>query len=109
MPHSTTEDENRFDKLVIALRDALASSGPLASDIDESTLTRLMQNYQSKETEWSRFAFADPERAYTRNLVDKGNGKSNLVSTALVLSSLATWINPTACPRLEPRPRKSCT
>lgn len=38
-----------------------------------------MTIYSSKEDEWKNYAFADPSRNYTRNLVDKGNGKSNLL------------------------------
>jgi cysteine dioxygenase len=38
-----------------------------------------MENYTSCESEWSKYAFSDLSRGYTRNLVDEGNGKSNLV------------------------------
>ena len=39
----------------------------------------MMQSYTSKESEWEQYAFLDPSKHYTRNLVDEGNGKSNLV------------------------------
>jgi cysteine dioxygenase len=71
---------NQFDKLVTALKDALGSSGLTSDDIDIKLLSRLMQEYQSNEDEWRRFALVDPSSNYTRNLVDQGNGKSNLVS-----------------------------
>lgn len=39
---------------------------------------RLMASYESKPQEWKKFAKFDPHR-YTRNLVDEGNGKFNLM------------------------------
>ncbi|KAK3487621.1 cysteine dioxygenase [Neurospora hispaniola] len=75
-----TPSLNNFDKLVQALKDALGpSSGLTSDDVDVEHLTRLMLDYQSDEVEWSRFAFGDASRGYTRNLVDEGNGKSNLL------------------------------
>lgn len=72
---------NRFDELVQALKLALGpSSGLDSDDVDIEYLTSVMREYDSVESEWSRFAFADASRGYTRNLVDDGNGKSNLVS-----------------------------
>lgn len=77
---TVTSPANQFDELVIALKDALGSSGLTSNDIDIKLLTRLMQEYRSNEDEWRRFALVDPNSGYTRNLVDQGNGKSNLVS-----------------------------
>jgi cysteine dioxygenase len=75
-----TIDTNQFDDLVLALKDALGpSSGLTSDDVDVDHLTRLMRDYDSSPREWSRFAMGDESRAYTRNLVDEGNGKSNLV------------------------------
>lgn len=71
---------NQFDKLVTALKDALGSSGLTSNDIDIAQLTQLMQEYRSNEDEWRSFALVDRNSGYTRNLVDQGNGKSNLVS-----------------------------
>jgi cysteine dioxygenase len=34
-----------------------------------------MEEYNSKATDWSKYAIFDQSRAYTRNLVDDGNGK----------------------------------
>lgn len=73
-------DANRFDDLVLALRKALGPcSGLTSDDVDVDHLTRLMRDYDSDPREWSRFAMGDKSRGYTRNLVDEGNGKSNLV------------------------------
>ncbi|GAB1599503.1 cysteine dioxygenase type 1-like [Argonauta hians] len=38
----------------------------------------LMESYKSNPKEWKKFAKFDPHR-YTRNLVDEGNGKYNLM------------------------------
>ncbi|KAK4223760.1 RmlC-like cupin domain-containing protein [Podospora fimiseda] len=71
---------NRFEKLVQALKDALGPcSGLTSDDVDVEYLSRLMQDYCSDEREWSKFAMGDASRGYTRNLVDEGNGKSNLL------------------------------
>jgi len=38
-----------------------------------------MENYVSSQDEWASYALEDSGRSYTRNLVDEGNGKSNLL------------------------------
>ena len=76
---SATSDQ--FEGLVLALKEALGpSSGLTSDDVDVGFLTRLMIEYDSNPAEWSKYAFGDGSRGYTRNLVDEGNGKSNLVS-----------------------------
>ncbi|PSR77993.1 RmlC-like cupin domain-containing protein [Coniella lustricola] len=70
----------QFDDLVVALKDALGpSSGLDSSDVDVNALTRHMRTYDAREKGWVPYAMADPDLAYTRNLVDEGNGKSNLL------------------------------
>lgn len=72
--------ENRFDQLVSALKEALGpSSGLTCDDVDVEFLTRLMEDYDGSDQAWLKYAFGDRTRGYTRNLVDEGNGKSNLV------------------------------
>ena len=74
--------QDRFEGLVQALKEALGpSSGLTSDDVDVDNLGRIMQEYATDEREWSRYAFGDQSRGYTRNLVDEGNGKSNLVSS----------------------------
>ncbi|KAK5046926.1 Cysteine dioxygenase [Exophiala bonariae] len=69
-----------FHRLVKALSDVLGpSSGIDSADVDENVLISLMKDYISDEAQWNQYAFADPSRNYTRNLVDEGNGKSNLL------------------------------
>ncbi|CAK9301094.1 unnamed protein product [Gordionus sp. m RMFG-2023] len=46
--------------------------------IDIDVLKKVMENYESNENEWGPYAYFDPYR-YTRNLIDKGNGKYNLM------------------------------
>ncbi|KYK59463.1 cysteine dioxygenase [Drechmeria coniospora] len=76
----SVHSSNRFDKLVHALREALGpSSGLTSDDVDVGFLTRLMVEYDSEPAEWAQYAFGDASRGYTRNLVDEGNGKSNLL------------------------------
>ncbi|CAM1511357.1 Fc.00g088700.m01.CDS01 [Cosmosporella sp. VM-42] len=78
--HVGTLQQNRFDELVMALKEALGpSSGLTCDDVDVNYLTRLMQDYDGSDKEWAKFAFGDSSRGYTRNLVDEGNGKSNLL------------------------------
>lgn len=70
-----------FHKLVSDLSATLGpDSGLKTQGTDVAQLTALMTDYFSRESEWQAYAFADPSRGYTRNLVDEGNGKSNLVN-----------------------------
>ena len=69
-----------FHCLVKSLSDVLGpSSGIDSADVNPQDLINLMSIYTSKEEHWLNYAFSDPSRNYTRNLVDKGNGKSNLL------------------------------
>lgn len=77
---SLTSPSDPFHTLVKALSDVLGpSSGIDSADVDPNGLINLMSNYISNEPEWQQYAFADSSRNYTRNLVDEGNGKSNLL------------------------------
>ncbi|KAF1918966.1 RmlC-like cupin domain-containing protein [Ampelomyces quisqualis] len=79
MPGITKEGDS-FQSLVQALSEKLGPcSGIDSDDVDERDLQRLMENYVSNESEWAKYFFPAPNMAYTRNLVDKGNGKSNLL------------------------------
>lgn len=78
---STITTENQFEELVLDLKNALGpSSGLTCHDVDTKLLMEIMRKYHSAEEEWKKFALVDPKSSYTRNLVDQGNGKSNLVS-----------------------------
>jgi cysteine dioxygenase len=80
MPGVTHEHTDSFQALVHALSEKLGPcSGINSDDVDEKELLKLMEDYVSDEAEWKRYSLSAPNTAYTRNLVDKGNGKSNLV------------------------------
>lgn len=69
-----------FEKLVQDLKDALGpSSGLTSEDVNVEHLTRLMEQYDPADKGWRSYFFGNKSRNYTRNLVDEGNGKSNLV------------------------------
>jgi len=73
-----TSDE--FQRLVRDLSDILGpSSGLDSADVDPNRIVELMKSYNSVLSDWHKYAWADVSRPYTRNLVDKGNGKSNLM------------------------------
>lgn len=80
-PSVGTFPQDRFEELVMGLKEALGpSSGLTCDDVNVNFLTRLMEDYDGSDNQWSKYAFGDHSRGYTRNLVDEGNGKSNLVS-----------------------------
>ena len=69
-----------FQELVQSLSNVLGpSSGLDSEEVDPAAIQDLMRSYPSNESEWNQFALSDSSRHYTRNLVDEGNGKSNLV------------------------------
>lgn len=77
-------DSGTFEKLVRDLSAALGpSSGLDSEDVDPINIQRLMEKYVSNSAEWGPYALGDSSRSYTRNLIDEGNGKSNLVSQVL--------------------------
>jgi cysteine dioxygenase len=72
---------DRFHQLVSDMNRILGPpSGLNSEEVDVKHLEELMREYTSDEEHWKKYAFADMSRGYTRNLVDEGNGKSNLVS-----------------------------
>jgi len=76
----SSDSLDMFHKLVQKLSDALGpSSGLDSDDVDPMDIQKLMEDYTSNEDEWHHYALPDLSRAYTRNLVDEGNGKSNLL------------------------------
>ncbi|XP_057687909.1 cysteine dioxygenase type 1 [Corythoichthys intestinalis] len=46
--------------------------------INVEEVTELMESYKSNPQDWKKYAIFDKHR-YTRNLVDEGNGKFNLI------------------------------
>lgn len=73
-------ERDLFEELVMALKEGLGpSSGLTSEDVDVDSLMEMMRAYDGSDMQWSKYAFGDASRGYTRNLVDEGNGKSNLV------------------------------
>ena len=73
-------DLNDFERLVQDLSDVLGpTSGLDSNEIDHKELEDLLLQYRSETSEWQKYALADYSRPYTRNLVDAGNGKFNLL------------------------------
>jgi cysteine dioxygenase len=73
-------ENNGFHTLVQAINEKLGpSNGIDSADVDENELQRLIEAYVSNESEWARYFFPSQTMPYTRNVVDKGNGKSNLL------------------------------
>jgi len=77
---SSPSKPDGFHGLVRTLSKILGpTSGIDSADVDPQELQALMENYVSNPPEWDRYALGDLSRPYTRNLVDRGNGKCNLV------------------------------
>jgi cysteine dioxygenase len=90
----TSLEQNLFDKLVTSLTKTLGpSSGLTLDDVNVTSLMRLMKLYDSQDCNWEKYAFGDSDRDCTRNLIDEGNGKSNLVC---VLYSRSSYSSPVA-------------
>lgn len=75
------EAPDGFHQLVNDINNILGPcNGIDSAGVDVGELKFVMRDYRSNESEWNKYAFGDFSRAYTRNLVDRGNGKCNLVS-----------------------------
>lgn len=70
---------DHFQTLVEDLSAILGPRFGIDSDeCDVPALMSAMRSYESRQIEWQRYALVDRSIPYTRNLVDKGNGRSNL-------------------------------
>lgn len=69
-----TSDDNEFTKLVLKCRELFDRS----STIDVDCVKTILSEYQSNPTDWTKYVTWDHHR-YTRNLVDQGNGRYNLM------------------------------
>lgn len=88
VPLEEQEALDGFQQLVGDINNILGPcNGIDSAGVDVGELKFVLRDYKSNESEWSKYAFADYSRAYTRNLVDRGNGKCNLVSTAIAIFS----------------------
>lgn len=82
MPGFTHEQPPK-DNLQILVKSLTEKLGPCSGidsdDVDAEELQQLMEDYVSDRSDWEKYFFPASNMNYTRNLVDKGNGKSNLV------------------------------
>ncbi|KAF9080813.1 Cysteine dioxygenase [Mortierella sp. GBA35] len=70
-----------LDELVRLLHIELGVNGLDSKEVDVARVQKLMSNYTSNKADWAKYAMFDKGR-YTRNLVDDGNGKFNLMILA---------------------------
>lgn len=76
---STPMDEFTLSDLVKSIHGVLGDDGLDAEHIDAKKIIELMERYSSNSADWNKYTLFDHSRAYTRNLVDDGNGKVNIV------------------------------
>ncbi|CAO3616441.1 unnamed protein product [Cunninghamella blakesleeana] len=77
------ESIGSLQELIQELHHALGPDGGLDSEhIDQNEIIRIMEKYNSNAEDWQHYAMFDRSRPYTRNLVDDGNGKFNLMILA---------------------------
>ncbi|KAL3096917.1 hypothetical protein niasHS_002633 [Heterodera schachtii] len=62
-----------MDKLVLKIRELLDEN-----EVNFGEVQRILEEYKSEPKDWRKFTHFD-EHKYTRNLVDAGNGKYNLM------------------------------
>ncbi|KAI6240853.1 Cysteine dioxygenase [Aphelenchoides fujianensis] len=62
-----------MDLLVAQIREIFKKD-----EINTEEVREILENYSSNRADWKKYAHFDPHR-YTRNLVDAGNGKYNLM------------------------------
>lgn len=46
---------------------------------DPNAVIQRMEEYRSDRSEWARYALEDGDQCFTRNMVERGLGKSNIV------------------------------
>lgn len=68
-------DNFKLNDLVKSIHHVLGDDGLDAEHIDAQKIIQLMERYSSNSADWSQYSLFDHSRAYTRNLVDDGNGK----------------------------------
>ncbi|KAJ3194786.1 hypothetical protein HK101_001905 [Irineochytrium annulatum] len=89
---TTLSPVSDLSDLIKRLHSELADKG--IDEMDEASVTRvrqLMASMESRQEEWGKFAHFD-ENKYTRNLVDDGNGRFNLmVLDGQILETQYEW------------------
>ena len=82
-PSTNAQDRpvDPFHTLVQELSGYIDTAQSLAfSEIcDPNAVIQRMKQYQSNTREWAKYAYRDEAQCFTRNMVDRGLGKSNIV------------------------------
>jgi cysteine dioxygenase len=73
-PYSQSNDF-KLNDLVKSIHDVLGDEGLDSEKIDAEQIIQLMKKYSSNSVDWNKYTLFDHSRAYTRNLIDDGNGK----------------------------------
>lgn len=79
---SVNEDEvpdNKLGELIRKLKVILSGKGLASEDVDIERVKQVMEEYESNEEEWGKYALHDQSRPYTRNGVVDINGNANLL------------------------------
>ncbi|KAI7892107.1 RmlC-like cupin domain-containing protein [Mucor mucedo] len=79
---SSPMDDFKLNDLIKSIHGVLGDDGLDAEHIDAQKIIELMERYSSNSVDWNKYTLFDHSRAYTRNLVDDGNGKFNLMILA---------------------------
>lgn len=70
------KDRLSFEEMIGALHEVFSKDAVEIERVEE-----IMASYRSNKADWAKFALLDAHR-YTRNLIDDGNGKFNLMLLA---------------------------
>lgn len=78
---TTTTQVKTMQDLVSQLRQTMTDSGGALGDDPKAVrqVRQLMNSYVSQSQDWNKYAVYHEGTSYTRNLVDDGNGKYNLL------------------------------
>jgi len=87
-----------LDDLVRLLHIELGVNGLDSKEVDVARVQKLMASYTSNQADWEKYAMFDKGR-YTRNLVDDGNGKFNLMILAWP-ETIGRYVNESITPSL---------
>ena len=69
-----TDDQTEFSKLIIEIRKEFETPG----EVNVERVKTILSAYKSNPKDWEKYTTWDPHR-YTRNLVDEGNGRYNMM------------------------------
>ena len=102
------QKDDTFHQLVKDLTTIVAQSpGSKFLDIDPRPIIKLMAGYKSNTSDWEKYAHRNENQCFTRNLVDRGNDKCNVVCPDWPQKKSRMQLIRVAYPSLEPGQRKS--